>query len=45
MPAQDLTRYDYRLPEELIAIEPIEPRDAAKLMVYIYFICNSIVDH
>ncbi len=45
MPAQDLTRYDYRLPEELIAIEPIEPRDAAKLMVYNTVTNEVNVDH
>ncbi|MCX7624419.1 MAG: tRNA preQ1(34) S-adenosylmethionine ribosyltransferase-isomerase QueA [Thermomicrobium sp.] len=28
-----LDEYDYELPEELIAQEPIEPRDAARLMV------------
>lgn len=28
-----IARYDYELPEELIAQEPIEPRDAARLLV------------
>jgi S-adenosylmethionine:tRNA ribosyltransferase-isomerase len=31
--ALSLHEYDYELPEELIAQEPIEPRDAARLMV------------
>jgi S-adenosylmethionine:tRNA ribosyltransferase-isomerase len=29
----DLEQYDYELPEELIAQEPVEPRDNCKLMV------------
>ncbi len=29
-----LSRYDYELPEELIAQTPAQPRDAARLMVY-----------
>ncbi|ODN31187.1 tRNA preQ1(34) S-adenosylmethionine ribosyltransferase-isomerase QueA [Fervidobacterium thailandense] len=29
----DLEAYDYHLPEELIAQEPVEPRDASRLMV------------
>jgi len=29
----DLEQYDYELPEELIAQEPVEPRDSCKLMV------------
>lgn len=32
-PALRLSSYDYRLPRELIAQEPIEPRDAARLLV------------
>ena len=35
MSAELLTvRYDYDLPEELIASEPVYPRDSAKLLVY-----------
>lgn len=29
-----IAQYDYQLPEELIAQEPAEPRDSAKLLVY-----------
>ena len=31
---KNLVRYDYDLPEELIAKEPAHPRDAARLLVY-----------
>lgn len=30
----DFSFYDYHLPPELIALEPVTPRDSAKLMVY-----------
>lgn len=30
----DLDRYDYELPDELIAKEPMEPRDASRLFLY-----------
>lgn len=30
----ELSSYNYHLPEELIAKEPVEPRDSAKLFVY-----------
>ncbi|MDY0380343.1 MAG: S-adenosylmethionine:tRNA ribosyltransferase-isomerase, partial [Defluviitoga tunisiensis] len=29
----NLEKYDYQLPEELIAQEPVEPRDMCRLMV------------
>jgi len=29
-----LSEYDYRLPAELIALEPVTPRDSSRLMVY-----------
>src|SRR5436190_23386936 len=32
-PDVQLSSYDYDLPEELIAQDPIEPRDAARLLV------------
>lgn len=31
---KDLTRYDYKLPTELIATEPVSPRDSSRLFVY-----------
>jgi len=35
LPAELLTKnYDYALPEEFIATEPVHPRDEAKLLVY-----------
>jgi len=30
----DFSFYDYHLPPELIALEPVTPRDSAKLMIY-----------
>ncbi|HYE22089.1 MAG TPA: S-adenosylmethionine:tRNA ribosyltransferase-isomerase, partial [Verrucomicrobiae bacterium] len=30
----DLSQYDYDLPKELIAVDPIEPRDSSRLLVY-----------
>ncbi|MGE3279311.1 MAG: tRNA preQ1(34) S-adenosylmethionine ribosyltransferase-isomerase QueA [Candidatus Altimarinota bacterium] len=29
-----LSEYDYRLPTELVALEPVSPRDSSRLMVY-----------
>lgn len=41
--AKFLDQYSYELPEELIAHEPVEPRDASKLLVY-NIEKNEIVD-
>lgn len=39
-----LSEFDYHLPEELIAQQPIEPRDASKLMVLLHGVNGPLHD-